>query len=44
MVSEADALTLWLPDANNQLTGKDADARKDQRQREKQVAEDEMVI
>ena len=43
MISEAETLTLWLSDAKNRLTGKDPDARKDYRQKEKQAAEDEMV-
>ena len=35
---------LWLPpDAKSQLTGKDPDAGKDWRPKEKKVAEDEMV-
>ena len=34
---------LWPPDANSQLTGKDPDARKDRRQKEKGMALDEMV-
>ena len=34
---------LWLPDANNWLTGKDPDAGKDWRQEEKGRTEDEMV-
>ena len=33
--TEAEALILWTPDANSQLTGKDPDARKDWRQKEK---------
>ena len=41
--AEAEALILWPPDANRQLTGKDPDAGKDWRQEEKGVAEDEMV-
>ena len=32
---EAEAPTLWPPDANSQLTGKDPDAGKDWRQKEK---------
>ena len=40
---EAEAPTLWPPYANNQLIGKDPDAGKDWRQKEKMVAEDEMV-
>ena len=34
---------LWPPEVKNQLTGKDPDAGKDGRQKEKGVAEDEMV-
>ena len=34
---------LWPPDANCQLIGKDPDAGKDRRQKEKEAAEDEMV-
>ena len=41
--SEAKSLILWPSDAKSQLTGKDPDARKDRRQKEKWVAEDEMV-
>ena len=41
--AEAVAPILWLPDAKNQLTEKDHDAGKDWRQKEKGVAEDEMV-
>ena len=40
---EAEAPILWPPDVKNRLTGKDPDARKDWRQKEKGVAEDEMV-
>ena len=36
-------LILWAPDTKGQLTGKDPDARKDWRQKEKRTAEDEMV-
>ena len=32
---EAEALTLWPPDAKSRLTGKDPDARKDWRQKER---------
>ena len=42
MGAEAEAPTLWPPDANNRLIGKDLDAGKDW-QKEKGVAEDEMV-
>ena len=41
--AEAEALTLWPPDGNVQLFGKDPDAGKDWRQKEKRMAEDEMV-
>ena len=41
--AEAEAPILWPPDGKNQLTGKDPDAGKDQRQQEKDVAEDEMA-
>ena len=34
---------LWLPDVKSRLTGKDSDAGKDERQKEKGAAEDEMV-
>ena len=33
----------WPPDAKSQLTGKDPDAGKDWRQKEKEAAKDEMV-
>ena len=39
--AEAEVLILWPPDANSRLIGKDADAGKDWRQKEKRVAEDE---
>ena len=41
--AEAEAPILWPPDAKSQLIGKDPDAGKDWRQKEKEVAEDEMV-
>ena len=41
--AEAEAPILWPPDGKSQLIGKDLDAGKDQRQKEKRVAEDEMV-
>ena len=41
--AEAEAPVLWPPDAKSQLIGKDPDARKDWRQEEKGVTEDEMV-
>ena len=40
--AEAEAPILWLSDGKSQLTGKDSDAGKDWRQKEKGVAEDEM--
>ena len=40
---EAESTILWLPDENSQLTGKDPDAGKDRRQKEKRAAEDEIV-
>ena len=41
--TEAEAPVLWPPDAKSQLFGKDPDAGKDWRQKEKGVAADEMV-
>jgi len=41
--AEAEAPTLWLPDADSQHIGKDPDAGKDWRQEEKGMTEDEMV-
>ena len=41
--AEAEALIFWPPDANCQLIGKDPDAGQEWRQKEKRVAEDEMV-
>ena len=41
--AEAEAPILWPPDAKSQLTGKDPDAGKDWRQKEKGEAEVEMV-
>ena len=41
--TDAEAEALWLPDAKNQLIGKDHDAGKDGGQEEKGVTEDEMV-
>jgi len=41
--AEAETPTLWPPDANNWVIGKDPDAGKDGRQEEKGIAEDEMV-
>ena len=41
--TDAEAPTLWPPDAKSQLIGKDPDAGKDWGQGEKGEAEDEMV-
>ena len=41
--AEAETPILWPPDAKNWLTGKDSDAGKDWRQKEKGMTEDEMV-
>ena len=41
--AEAEILILWPPIVKNWLSGKDSDAGKDQRQKEKGLAEDEMV-
>ena len=41
--AEAKAPILWPPDAESHLIGKDSDPGKDCRQKEKGVAEDEMV-
>ena len=41
--AEAETLILWPPDAKNWLIGKDHDAGKDWRQKEKGTIEDEMV-
>ena len=41
--AEAEMPILWPPDAKNQLIGKDLDAGKDLRRKEKGMAEDEMV-
>ena len=47
LIERTDAATeatiLWPPDKETQLTGKDPDAGKDWRQKEKKVAKDEMV-
>ena len=40
--AEAEASVLWPPDAKSQLIGKDPDAEKDWKQKEKRVAEDKM--
>ena len=41
--NESETLVLWPLDAKNWLIGKDPDARKDRRQEEKGMTEDEMV-
>ena len=41
--AEVEAMILWPPDVKSQFIGKDLDAGKDWRQKEKRVAEDEMV-
>ena len=41
--AEAETLTLWPPDMKNWLIGEDPDAKKDWRQEEKQMTDDEMV-
>ena len=41
--AEAEAPMLWPPVGNKRLIGKDPDAGKDRRQKEKVVAEDEMI-
>ena len=41
--AEAEAPILWPPDAKNWLIGKDSDAGKDWRQKEKGTTEDEML-
>ena len=40
---EAEASVLWSPDMKSQIIGKDPDAGKEGRQKEKGTAEDEMV-
>ena len=35
---------LWPPDAKSRLIGKDLDAGKDRRQKEKEMTEDQMVV
>ena len=42
-MAKTEAAILWLPDSKSQLIGKDPDAGKDGRPKEKGVAEDEMV-
>jgi len=41
--AESEAPLLWPPDVKSQLTGKDFDAQKDWRQKEKGATEDEIV-
>ena len=41
--TDAEAPILWLPDAKSWLTGKDPDAGKEWKQKEKGAVEDEMV-
>ena len=41
--AEVEASILWPPDAKSQLTGKDSDAGKDWKQKEKRRAENELV-
>ena len=41
--AEAETPILWTPDTKSQLVGKDLDAGKDWRQKEKRVSEDQMV-
>ena len=41
--AEAEVPIFWPPDVKSQLIGKDPDAGKDQRQKEKRAEEDEMV-
>ena len=41
--TDAEAPILWSPDAKSQLIGKDPGAGRDWRQKEKGVAEDEMI-
>ena len=41
--AEAEAPIFWPPDVKSWLIGKDSDAGKDWKQREKGMAEDEMV-
>ena len=41
--AEAEVPILWPPDAKSHLTEKDPDAGKDQKQKKKRAAEDEMV-
>ena len=41
--AEAETPIIWPPDGKNWLTGKDPDARRDWRQKEKGMTEDEMI-
>ena len=41
--AEAEAPTLWPPDVKSRLIGKDPDAGKEWKQKEKEAIEDEMV-
>ena len=41
---EVVAPVLWPPDVKSQLIGKDPDAGKDRRQKEKRVTEDNIII
>ena len=41
--AKTEAPILWLPDTKNQLIGKDSNAGKDWRQKEKRATEDKMV-
>ena len=41
--AEAETPVFWLPDAKNQLIGKDPNAEKDWGQEKKVVTEDEMI-
>ena len=41
--AEAEATIFWPPNAKNWLTGKDPEARKDWREKEKRMTEDKMV-
>ena len=43
LMAEAEAPVFWSPNAKSQVIGKDLDAGKDWRQKEKGVAEDEMI-
>ena len=43
LAPNTEAPILWSPDEKNWLMGKDPDARKDWRQKEKGTTEDEMV-